>query len=228
MTTGLRRLPRRLSTPPPPEPAHTQDEKRLRRRQGLVITYGADFDLAAEVAGIVEPLAPPVSALRNPLQARRRVEELADSVQELLSAIVGMLAESRLDAAAHDRTARAVRDLAQRPREPQITDEMLTSGRWAAVLVAHVAPHRGDLATLLGRALPPCHPNLHGHPSASERLETALRELDSAARSLGRFVPALARHQALPTPEENAAARKARAERERTERTLAKMRRPVQ
>jgi hypothetical protein len=154
---------------------------------------------------------------------RPKVDEVSDATHELLSAVVGMLAEStRLDPTAHARTKAAVADLAQRPREPQITDQEIVSGRWVARLVAHVAPHAGDLAALLGRAVPPNHPSLAG-PSASERLEAALRVLDTEARSLERRIPEVARYQALPSIEDFNAANKARRERERVERALSKM-----
>jgi hypothetical protein len=134
-----------------------------------------------------------------------------------------MLAESKhLDSAAHARTVQAVRDLAQRPREPQISEEQISSGRWAAVLTTHVAAYRDDLAAYLGRTLPPGHPKLTG-PSASERLEAALRVLDAAARNLQRLIPKVAAHQALPSIETVNAANRARRERERADRAVAKI-----
>ncbi|WP_326544688.1 hypothetical protein QGN31_06545 [Mycobacterium sp. 2-64] len=187
------------------------------------MVYRGDFDLASEVSAILSPLADQVAVLPHPLAMRPKVDGAAKAVHELLSTVVGMLAESaRLDNEAHARIARAVRDLAQRPHPPQISDEQIVSGRWAALLVKHVAVHSDDLAAFLGRALPPSHPQLKS-ASASERLEAALRVLDTAALDLSRLIPKVARHQALPSIEAINAATKARQERERTERALAKM-----
>lgn len=187
------------------------------------MVYRGDFDLAAEVSAILSPLADQVALLPNPFAMRPKVDDAANAVHELLSTVVGMLSESpHLDNEAHARTARAVRDIAQRPHPPQISDEQLISGRWAALLVKHVAVHSNDLAAFLGRALPPNHPHLKG-ASASERLEAALRVLDTAALDLARLIPKVARHQALPSIEAVNAANKARQDRERAERALAKM-----
>jgi hypothetical protein len=135
------------------------------------------------------------------------VLDVADAVAEVASTTVGMLAESRhLDSSA--RTAQAVRDLVQRPAAPQITDADLIGGTWAALLVAYVEPLAGPLAGLLGRALPPETDALRGDPSASERLEAALRVLDASARELERRTQRVAERQAAPTVEESNAARR--------------------
>ncbi|ODR00345.1 hypothetical protein BST27_29665 [Mycobacterium intermedium] len=202
---------------------YSQDQQRERRRQWLRVHYRGDFDLTAEVAAIVNPLAAQVAALPRPLVLRPKIDEVADAVHELISTVVGMLAESRqLDSAAHARTVRAVRDLAQRPTAPLITDEHIGSGRWAAILVEFVAPFNGDLAALLGRALPPHHPKTNGL-SASERLEAALRVLDTPAHDLAFLIPKAARRQSLPSIEEINAAYRAREEAERVQRALAKV-----
>ncbi|GAA4290923.1 hypothetical protein [Mycobacterium paraffinicum] len=216
----VRQRPQR---PEPPEPVYSQAEQRERRRKWLPVVYRGGFDLAAEVGAIVEPLADQVAALARPLAVRSQVDSMADAVHELLSAVVGMLAESALlGSDAHARTVQAVRDLARRPREPQFTDEHIISGRWAAVLVKHVAVHSDDLSAFLGRALPPNHPHLKC-ASASERLEAALRILDTAALDLTRLIPKVARHQSLPSIEAINAATRARQERDRAQRALAKM-----
>lgn|GEM_PF-2065134 len=214
---------RRPPEPTPLEPVYTQDQLRERRRKWLPVVYRGDFDLAAEVGTIVGPLAAQMAVLPEPVAVRFKVDEIADAVHELVSTIVGMLAESRfLGTDAHDRVVQTVRDLAQRPREPQISDEKLSTGRWAVLLVKHVTPHSHDLSEFLGRALPPNHPQLKG-TSASERLEAALRVLDTAALDLERLIPKVARHQALPSIEAINAANRARQDRERAERALARM-----
>lgn len=148
---------------------------------------------------------------------------MADAVHELLSVVVGMLAESRqLDKAAHARVALATRDLARRPREPQVSDEMLVAGSWAALSVNHVAPHASDFAAYLGRALPPNDHRLTGR-SATARLEDALRVLDSAALALHRRLSKAIARQSLPNTAEFNAATRARHDAEQAERALARM-----
>lgn len=205
------------------EATYSQDEQRQRRRQWLPVRYSSKFDLAAEVSAIVGPLAEHVAALRQPGVLRTEVDDVADAVHELLSTVVGMLAESRrLDRAASARTRQAVRDLAQRPREPLIGDDMLISGSWAALLVSHVAPHAGDLAAYLGRATSPAESRTPGQ-SATERLESALRVLDSAALALGRRIPKAVARQSLPSIDDVNAAIKARHDAEQAERMLTRL-----
>lgn len=225
MRPALARRPgHNASVPTPAAPVYSQDEQRDRRRRWLRVHYREQFDLTAEVSAIVGPLAEPLSALPRPLALRRDVDAVTDAVHELVSTVVGMLAESKHpDPLAHARTARAVADLAQRPNEPRVSDEQLCDGAWAAVLVSHVAPHRDDLAGFLGRALAPNDPRLAKQDSASERLEAALRVLDMAALDLARRIPKAARYQALPSIESRNAARRAAYDAERARRQLAKM-----
>ena len=76
--------------------------------------------------------------------------------------------------------------LAERPTLPEISDDMLVSGEWAATLVNLVSPYADELADLLGAAWPPGHDALRGQRSASERVEAALRVIDAADLSLQR------------------------------------------
>lgn len=217
---------RRKYVAPPPR-VYSQDEQRVRRRGWLRNHYRGDFDLAAEVSAIIGPLAASLSALPRPVALRRDVDIVANAVHELVSSVVGMLAESKhLDRAAQARTVQAVFDLAQRPAEPLITEDELASGSWAVLLVSHAAPFARDFAAHLGAARPPNDPNLQraGQLSASERLEAALRVLDLAALDLSRRIPRVARYQALPSIESRNAARKAQHDTERARRQLAKMR----
>jgi hypothetical protein len=115
-----------------------------------------------------------------------------------------------------------VGDLAQRPAAPEISDEQISAGSWAAVLVELAEPLSADLAAFLGRALPPNSQSLTG-PSASERVEAALRVLDGAALDLARRIPKAAARQALPSTEDVNAASRARQDRERAQRALSKM-----
>lgn len=201
-----------------------QTEQRQRRRAWLAVHYDHRFDLAAEIRCIIAPLAAEVARLPRPLAMRAEVDNIADAAHEVLSTVVGILAESsRLDASATARTMQAVRDLAQRPTEPILTDEQIASGAWAAQLISHVAPHSDDLAGYLGRALPPGHPRLLNNLSASERIEAALRVLDLAAHDLQQRIPKVADYQALPSMAEVNAANRARRQRERVERALSKV-----
>lgn len=209
----MRLQPVHLQRPVAPEPVYSQDELRQRRRQWLPVKYTAAFNLGSEIGAILSPVARDVAALPRPLATRPAIDEIADAVHELVSTVVGMLAESKhLDRAAHARTVRAVRDLAQRPTAPEITDDEIVSGQWAVVLVGYAAPLAADLGRLLGRA-----------PSASQRLEDALRVLDRVVLDLAARIPKVAHFQSLPTPAEVNAARKAHTDAERVQRALAKM-----
>jgi hypothetical protein len=112
-----------------PAPVYSQEQQRQRRRGWLRVHYCEQFDLAAEVSAICTPLAQQVCALPRPLAMRRDVDDVADAVHELLSTVIGMLAEStQLGSAAHARIKSAVADLVQRPRAPQISDAQLADG----------------------------------------------------------------------------------------------------
>ncbi len=160
---------------PAREPTYSQAELRERRRTHLSHVYGASFSLSAEVEAITEPLARRVAALPNPAALADKVDLVAAAAHEVAHVAIGLLAGREAD-------------LAQRPPLPEITDDDLKSGRWAAALVALVEPYSARLGALLGRAFPPNSPELRGHPSASERLEAALRTLDRAALDLGRLL----------------------------------------
>ena len=78
-----------------PEPVYSQAQQRERRRKWLRVHYRGNFHLAAELAAIVDPLARDVSQLPRPLVLRGEVDEVADAVHEVVSTVVGMLAESK-------------------------------------------------------------------------------------------------------------------------------------
>lgn len=195
-----------------------QREQRDRRRRGASVVFGRAFSLAAEIAEQLADLERDIAVLPQPLAMRDDVREIADAVHEVLSTVVGLVAESRqLDRGARQRTARAVADLAQRPKEPAITDGQIGQGRWAATLIEFVEPFSDDLSALLGRALPPESTALRGALSVSERLERALVVFDQAVADAQRHLVRVAEYQALPSPDEYNAQRRAAeaAERER-------------
>ncbi|WP_374025608.1 hypothetical protein [Mycobacterium sp. HNNTM2301] len=173
-----------------------QTEQRRRRRASMPLAYDGAFDLAAEVAAIAEPLAARVAAGPQPLAFRPHVIELADATHELVSTVVGWLAET--DALARTKhlagepgtrrkAVRTLCDLAQRPTLPDMTDDVLASGSWAALLIEMAAPSAEPLAGLLARSWPPDHEALRGRPSRSERLNELLRNtIDRAALALER------------------------------------------
>lgn len=172
-------------------PTYTQDELRERRRKYLSHVYTGAFDLSAEVEAICDPLARRVAARPRPAAHRREVDDLADAVHELVSTVVGWLAEAdargkteHLDADKRGRSMRLLRDLAQRPASPEIDGNMLVDGSWSASLIAMTEPYTTPLADLLARAFPPNSSALRGRESSSELLEAALREVDRAAREL--------------------------------------------
>jgi hypothetical protein len=63
---------------PAPAPVYTQAQQRERRRKWLKIQYRGNFDLTAEVAAIVEPLAVQLTALPRALALRQDVDNVAD------------------------------------------------------------------------------------------------------------------------------------------------------
>ncbi|WP_139361557.1 MULTISPECIES: hypothetical protein [unclassified Mycobacterium] len=159
--------------------------------------------------------------MRDPRAARRGVEDVLDATHEVMDRVVRLLSESR--ATDPGVTRRLVADLTVRPRLPEITDEQIVSGSWVHALTAWTSTYGGDLAAVLGRALPPDHKGLKGGPSASERLECALRALDLAVLALERHIPRIAQRQALPSMAEHNAAQRARQDAERAERALARL-----
>lgn len=201
----------------------TQDQQRHRRRQWMRVHYTGTFDLAAEIAAIAGPLAAEISYLPNPLAMSEQIDDVVDAIHEVLSTVVGMLAESAyLDRQARARTAQAAADLAQRPRQPQFTAAQIGDGSWAAAMTDHVSPYSADLAAFLGRALPPRANGLKG-PSASERLEAALRVLDTAALAARRRIPNVAARQALGSVADFNLAARERRDRQRAHAALHKL-----
>ncbi|MEZ0341760.1 hypothetical protein ACAG25_17475 [Mycobacterium sp. pV006] len=171
---------------------YTQDELRQRRRAGLLHRYTRAFDLTAEVVAIVSPLAARASYL-PPGACWREADAVAAAVHELTHVVVGLIAErdARRKTAhlPYEKRAYAVRrlvDLAERPALPEIGDDALASGAWAATLIALTEPYRAQLADVLAHALPPGA--TRGARSASERLEAALRVVDTAALTLDRLL----------------------------------------
>lgn len=202
----------------------TQDQLRERRHKRLRVHYRSTFNLAAEVAALCAPVAHEASRLPNPVALRDDIEAVADAVHEVLSAAVGMIAADREQSAeTRTRTVQAAADLAVRPQAPAITEAAIVSGSWVTRLVAYCEPYSGDLAAMLGRALPPEDPRLRGDASASERVERALRVLDGAVGDLSRRIPKVAARQALPSLAEFNAGLKANIDVERRQRALAKL-----
>ncbi|MBI3213151.1 MAG: hypothetical protein HYZ38_04965 [Mycobacterium sp.] len=210
-------LTRRRAAAPEPTPMRpTQDELRTRRRAGLTAVYDGQFSLTDEIRAICAPLAKHAAKHGDAAAALKpRVGELADAVHELVSAVVGWLAEidvqrenaerlARLDTASRKQAIKHLVDLTPRPTAPDIGLDEITAGRWAAALVAMAKPYSRPLAELLGRSRPPGHPDLRMLASRSERLCGLLREVDSAARQLEIRIDkaAAAERKTPPTPAE--------------------------
>lgn len=197
----------RASVPTAPQcPArrYTQAELRERRNKGLPPGhYGADWSLAREIALVCEPLARRIAAADRPSRFRHSatagsVPTLAEAVHELVGVAVGWVAE----ADAYAKTAHLAAepgkrryavttyiDLAQRPALPEITDEALADGSWAAALTAMANDLDAAFSDLLSRAYPPGAPELRGQPSRSDRLVELLRRtIDRAALALERRI----------------------------------------
>ena len=169
---------------PQSRPVYSQSELHDRRRAQLPVTLGGGWSLSSEVAAICDPLAESVAAARCPASYWRAVDQLTDSVHEAVSVAVGLLARAdaqrrcrHLGVDERGRSIQALVDLAERPKLPEITDDELSSGTWAATLTALAEPYSVDLSGLLGRART---------TTVSDRMLAALREVDLAALALQR------------------------------------------
>jgi hypothetical protein len=206
---------------PAPKAKASQAQLRDRRRKRLPNHLTRTFNVANEIEAVCTPVGVEISRLSEPLSMRSNVEAVVDAAHEVMDTTVRLLAESKT--ADPNITRQLVADLAVRPRLPEITDAQIISGSWASELSAWVEPYAGDLAALLGRSLPPRHDGLRGNPSASERIERALRGLDAAVLTAERRLPKVAARQALPSMEAHNRAMRERQDAERANRVLAKL-----
>lgn len=187
------------------------DHAELRRRRGnLAVDDYRGFSVCREIADVAGPLAARVAALHSPLVVRRQVLAYADAAHEAAGTMTRWLAERdarrRTEHLANDPGKRkyaitTICDLAPRPALPDITDQMIRDGSWAAALVKMVTPVDAALRDLLAVAFPPGAPALRGQPSRSHLLAALLREtVDRAALALQRALDAAAdRQPAAPT-----------------------------
>lgn len=187
--------PQRRFWPAAPATMPTQDEQRERRRHWLSVTYDNRFDLPAEIESITGPLAQRVAADPVPASMRHNVDDLAEAVRRCVAVLADLVAgsadRSRVEHLAtpedRSRALRLIREhRAGRGRgRAELDDAALIAGTWPESLVELARGVSGELAAFLGRA----HPSPRdGSPSASQRVETALREVDRAALSLSRRI----------------------------------------
>ncbi len=169
---------------PQSRPVYSQSDLRERRRRQLPVTLEGGWSLSSEVAAICAPLAEAVAAAKCPAGHWRAVDQLTDAVHETVSAAVGLLARAdaerrcrHLGVDDRGRSIQALVDLAERPKLPEIADDDLAAGTWAATLTALAQPYSADLSGLLGRART---------TAVSDRMLAALREVDRAALALQR------------------------------------------
>lgn len=216
--------PRQWASWGPSTAVLSQDEQRERRRQRLTVHYTGTFSLREEVAAVLPPLGTEVSRLPAPHALRREVDAVAEAVAEVVDVAARLIAESKT---ADGATRRLAADLAVRPRQPVITDEQIVSGSWTAAMVEYAGEVADALAAVLGRALPPDAEALRGSPSASERVERALRTLDRTARDLEHRIPGVRKKQSLPSMAEYNRQQRERRDQERAERLLARIGAPT-
>ena len=114
-------------SPEPAEPTRTQDEQRVRRRQGLGNHLVGTWRLDTEIADILGQLAVEITVLRDPRAMRRSIEAVGEAVADLVHVAAGLVAESKVT---DGRTRRLAADLAIRPRQPSVTDEQIADGTW--------------------------------------------------------------------------------------------------
>lgn len=160
-----------------PEPVPTQDEQRHRRRQHLTVVYDGRFDLTAETEAILEPLAGRSDITRYPHLVREVTTAVHQMRLDLEQLLVERDARRRISDLPYEKRGRA-RDLIvaawQRPTAPVIDP----TGPWVDALADHAAPLTDGLREYLARATPPGQ--TRGGISISERVESAVRELDRA------------------------------------------------
>src|SRR6185312_14857124 len=133
---------------PQPPRRYSQAELRDRRRTGLAVAhYDGTWSLAREVADVVNPLAQRIAADDRPtrfMRATANVPSLAEAVHEAVGVVVGWVAETdarrRTTHLANEPGKRkcamtTLCDLAPRPALPDITDDMMASGAWAAAVI---------------------------------------------------------------------------------------------
>ncbi|MFT7025362.1 MAG: hypothetical protein ACJA07_004485 [Rhodococcus sp. (in: high G+C Gram-positive bacteria)] len=154
--------------------------------------YGAAFDLAAEISAIIEPLAKGVASDPVPGAMRDNVADLAEAVHRCVGALTDIVGASgdgakvaHLAAEDRSRALRLIREHRAGRGRPQIDDAALIAGIWHTDLVEPASAISGDLAAFLGRSR---RYDADGLPSASQRVESELREVDRAALSLSRRI----------------------------------------
>lgn len=196
---------------PQRRPVYTQAEQRDRRREGLTVALDGRWSLTDEVQAICGPLAAQVTAAApNPAAYWRNVDDLRDAVHQVVHVVVGLLAQAdaerrtrHLNIDVRGRSIRALVDLAERPKLPEIADEAVVSGTWAVSLTALAEPYSGRLARLLGNALT---------TAVSDRVLAALREVDRAALAFERRLDRDERARTTKTKTGSTYADRARAE----------------
>ena len=170
-------------------PVFDQAALRERRRKHQSVILGAAFDLGGEVHDIVASLAARIAARPRPAFYAPEVNGLAGAVGVLVREVHLLIvtadaqrATAHLRVADRGRATKLLIDLSPKPADPEIGGESLADGSWAAVLTEYVRCYSGPLADLLGRAKP--RGTTRGALSVSERVEAALREVDTAAAAL--------------------------------------------
>ncbi|MCZ4652899.1 hypothetical protein [Gordonia amicalis] len=182
---------RRKPRPATPPPTYSQAELRERRRKHLPVTYDGRFDLTEEIRAIVGPLADRIATDPHPLTFAVQVDDVVVAVAGSVRTLAVLLAErearrrcQNVPIGNRGQAVRALVALADKPADPEITDDDIRSGRWAAILTEHAATYSADLADYLAHAIPPGQ--TRGLLSVSEHTEDALREIDTAATNLAR------------------------------------------
>jgi hypothetical protein len=195
---GVQRTPGRqvVDAPLPTDMAEIRTRRRARQRNHL----REGWVLSDEIAALLADLGEAVATLPRPLGARVAIDLVVDGVHELVCVIVGLIAEANASGGAS--TRQAIADLAPRPRLPEITDTQILDGSWVGVLIKLSRPDDAPLADVLARALPPGEERLRGQPSASERVEAVVRDLDRLCGQMTRRTVTTGKRQRLPSMDE--------------------------
>lgn len=179
----------------------TQDELRERRRHAHIVAYNGSFNLAAEVGGVLAPVAADLAAEPCPGSYLDAVEVIAGAVHTLVTSVAGTVtardAREKINALAPaDRErARAALVGLSKPSAVTITRADVLAGTWTAPLVELAVPYAQPLADALGAVAQ----TVDGEPSAlSQALTAELRDLDRAVLDLARRI-----HRARTYREQN-------------------------
>ncbi len=203
------------------EPSYSQDEHRIRRRQGLGNHLVGTWRLETGIVDVLGPFALDVTTLRDPRATRRTIEEIGEAVAAIVHVAAALVAESR---ATDGQTRRLVADLAV--KTPPAADQRRPDRR--RHMGRGVRPLRRGDCRRSGRPAQPQITSGTPRPARRPERQRARRACSPAEVQLGgrgfRMTdPGVQKRQALPSIEEYNQQQREQAERERVDRAMTRM-----